>query len=367
MLTMDAFRADAFSAVSLTDAVDKMKFTPQLLGSIPGLFIPKPVRTTAVWIEERSNAPALIQTAPRSSPAKVRGAEQRDARSFITKAIGEGHRIMADELLGIRAFGSETEEKSLATEVGRYQYLIGQDHELTLENYRLSVITQAKMLDADGSTIYDWAAEFGQTANGPGGSANPIVNWDLQNASPASGALRLLANQTIRWITRALQGLGGINLQIGCICGDAFWDALTTHPEVRETYKNWEAAADLRNDVGQAWKAFTFGNIMFQNYRSTDDFEPTSGGVTGTEVAGIVGVPSTHGCFFPLNAGIFQMAYSPPPRFEFLGTPGLQRYSWIVLDEKRDMWADVEAYSYPLAVCTMPSALVTGKRTSGDS
>jgi hypothetical protein len=366
MLTMDAFRADAFSAVSLTAAVDKMKFTPQLLGSIPGLFVPKPIRTKVVWIEERSNAPALIQTAPRSAPPKVRGREQRDARSFVTKALGEGSRIEADELEFIRAFGSETEEKALASEIARRQFLIGQDFELTLENYRLSVITQAKMLDADGSTIYDWAAEFGQTATGPGGSANPIVNWDLQNASPASGALRLICNQTIRFITRALQGLGGVDLQIGCICGDGFWDALTTHPEVRETYKNWEAAADLRNDVGQAWKAFTFGNIMFQNYRSTDDFEPTSGGVTGTEASGVVGVPSARGAFFPMNAGIFQMAFAPPPKFGFLGTPGQERYSWIVMDEKRDMWADTEVYSYPLAVCTMPSALVTGKRTSGD-
>lgn len=367
MLTMDAFRSDAFSAVSLTGAVDKMKFTPQLLGSIPGLFVPKPVRTPAVWIEERSNAPALIQTAPRSAPPKQRGPEQRDARSFIAKAIGEGSRITADELMGIRAFGSETEEKSLMMEVGRRQFLIGQDHELTLENYRLAVVTQAKMLDADGSLIYDWAAEFGQSSTGPGGSANPIVNWDLQNSDPVSGALRLLCNQTIRWITRALLGLGGVDLKIGCLCGDAFWDALTTHPEVRETYKNWEAAADLRNDVGQAWKAFTFGNIMWQNYRSTDDYQPASGGVAGTEAAGIVGVPSTHGCFFPLNAGIFQMAYAPAPRFEFLGTPGLSRYSWVVVDDKRDQWADVETFCYPLAVCTMPSALVTGKRTSTDS
>ena len=59
MLTMDAFRADAFSAVSLTGAVDKMSFTPQLLGSIPGLFVDTPVRTPAVWIEARQSRRSL--------------------------------------------------------------------------------------------------------------------------------------------------------------------------------------------------------------------------------------------------------------------------------------------------------------------
>jgi hypothetical protein len=35
----------------------------------------------------------------------------------------------------------------------------------------------------------------------------------------------------------------------------------------------------------------------------------------------------------------------------------------IVPDKDRNMWADVEVYSYPLPVCTMPSALYQAKRT----
>jgi hypothetical protein len=72
------------------------------------------------------------------------------------------------------------------------------------------------------------------------------------------------------------------------------------------------------------------------------------------------------GAAFPVGAGIFQMAYAPAPRFEFVNTLGLPTYSWMVLDEKRDMLADVETLSYPLAVCTMPSALLSGKRTAAD-
>src|SRR5689334_5800208 len=119
MITMDAFRADAFSSTSLTSAVDKMGYVPQWLGTISGLFVPVPIRSTTVWIEERANGPALIQTSERSSAPKQRGSEQRSARAFRTRALGEGSRIMADELQNIRAFGSETETKTLMTEVAR--------------------------------------------------------------------------------------------------------------------------------------------------------------------------------------------------------------------------------------------------------
>ena len=348
MITMDAFRADAFSAVSLTSAVDKLGYVPQFLGTIPGLFIDTPVRTTAVWIEERSNAPALIQTTERAAPPKVRGAEQRGARAFKTKTLGEGSRIMADELQNIRVFGSETEMKTLMTEVARRQLLIKNDTELTKENWRLGVI-QGKLLDADGSLIYDWNAEFGQAQAAE-------VNFDLLNPAPASGILRQQCNQVVRHIKRSLQGVGGDSIRISAVVGDKFWDALTSHPEVRQTFLNWNAAVELRG--GNAWKDFQWGDISWSNYRSTDD-----GDTTDTPT---VGVPSTRAKLFPVNAGIFPMAYAPAPRFEFVNTLGLPTYSWIVLDEKRDMWADVETFSYPLAICTMPGALLSGKRTAAD-
>lgn len=360
MLTMDAFRQDAFAAVSLTEAVDKMKFTPKLLGGIPGLFIPRPVRTTAVWIEERSNAPALILTQPRSAPPKVRGAEIRSARSFSTRALGEGARIMADELLGIRAFGSETEMKQLMTEVARRQYLIKMDTQLTIENWRLGVV-QGKLLDADGSTIYDWNLEFSQPQAAE-------VNWDLLNATPASGIIRQMCNQTIRHVRRQLSGVGGDSVRIAALCGDGFYDAFTAHPEVRQTFLNWSAAADLRK--ANAWDVFNFGGIDWINYRSTDDADPVppvGSGIGGTSnPTPAVGVPFTRAKFFPLDAGIFQIAYAPAPRFEFVNTPGLSAYSWVVMDQLRDMWCDVETFTYPLAVCTMPGCLLSGKRTSAD-
>jgi hypothetical protein len=342
MIAMDVFKQDAFSSTSLTAVVDKLGYNPSLLGSIPGLFVPVPIRTTAVFVEERANAPALIQTTSRGSAPKQKGGEKSKVRGFQTVRLAESSRITASELQGIRAFGSETELKQLQTEVARRQALIRGDLELTWEYHRLGAV-QGKVFDADGTTvIYDWASEFSQTIPAE-------IDFDLDNANPATGAVRKKCNDVKRTMLANLKGLGGANVGIAAITGDAFWDDLTSHPEVEKTFLATQSAADLRNGFGTAWSTFRYGDITWINYRGSDD--------------AAVGVGTDKAKFFPVGAGIFQVAQSPGESFEFVNTPGQAVYSGIVTDKDRNAWADVELFSYPLFVCTMPSALHRAKRT----
>ena len=151
-----------------------------------------------------------------------------------------------------------------------------------------------------------------------------------------------------RAVLRGLKGLGGANVSIVGLAGDAFWDDLTAHTEVRETFLSWSAAAELRQ--GNAFESFRFGSIDWINYRSTDD---------GTTL----GVNTDECKFFPTGAGIFQTAYAPAETFDFANTPGSPLYSWMIPDRDRNAWVDVELYSYPLHVCTMPQALYRARRT----
>lgn len=342
MITMDVFKQDAFSATSLTDAVDKIGYIPSFLGDIPGLFDPPPLgqpRTPDIWIESRGTEPALIQTSPRGAPPKQKGGDDasREARPFRTRRLAQASRITPDLLQSIRLFGSETELKQLSTEIFRRQLLIKRDFELTLENLRLGCV-QGVVKDADGTTIYDWAAEFGQAIPAE-------LNFDLGN--PAKVIAKKCATVT-RSITRGLKGLGAGQVQIVGICGDDFFDDFVAHPEWREWQTSWPQATQLT--LSKVFREVTFCNIKFVNYRGTDD---------GTTVS-----VNTDKCkFFPVGAGIFQMAFAPAERFGFVNTPGQPNYSWIVLDDDRDMFADVEMYSYPLPVCTMPQALFSAKRT----
>lgn len=340
MSSLDIFNSDPFAVTSMLAAVDKVGYVPGLLGSLPGLFEPTPVRTEAIWIEARENEAALIQTSARgSSPSRGKD-DERDARPFATKRLAKASRIQASELLDVRQFGEEAAVKQAQTEVARRQFLLKRDMDLTFENWRLGCI-QGVVTDADGSTIYNWATEFGQTIPAE-------VDFDLDNASPASGVLRKKCTAAIRSIMKGLKGLGGGNVRVYALCGDNFWDDLTAHPEVRETYLHYQAAAALRDPL--AWEMFNFGGITWINYRGTDD---------GSTVA----VGSDKAKFFPTGAGIFKWAMSPGERFEHLGQLGQMFYPGIVTDKDRNSWADAELFSYPLPVCTMPQALYRAKRT----
>lgn len=339
-ISMDVFRQDAFSAISLTAAVDKLGYVPGLLSSMPGLFENVPVRTTDILIETRSNAPALIQTSPRGAPPDQKGRELRDARNFRTVRLAQSSRIMADELQNIRQFGSETELMQLQMEVGRRMFRMKRDLDLTKENLMLGCV-QGVVVDADNSTIYNWGTEFSQTIP-------TELDFDLDNASPASGAVRSKCSEVTRSIRRGLRGLGGDAVQVVALAGDTFWDQLIGHPEVRETYLYTQTAADLRE--GAAFEKVNYGGITWVNYRGTDDNST-------------VAIDATKAKFFPVNAGIFQMAYAPAERTDFVNTPGQEYYAWTVPDRDRMMWEDVELYSYPLPVCTMPQALHRARNT----
>ncbi|RUW60293.1 major capsid protein, partial [Mesorhizobium sp. M2A.F.Ca.ET.067.02.1.1] len=114
MITMDIFNNDAFSATSLTAAVDKVGYVPNFLETMAGLFDPVPVRTEDIWIEARGTEAALIQTTNRGAPRGERSNNDgRDARPFKTRRLPGKRTIRASELFGIRAFGSETELKQV--------------------------------------------------------------------------------------------------------------------------------------------------------------------------------------------------------------------------------------------------------------
>jgi Phage major capsid protein E len=343
MATLDIFKQNAFSLLSMLPAVEKVDFLPQRLGQL-GIFTPYPVRTKTVAIEDRDGVLSLIPTSLRGAPLEERKNEKRKVRDFRTVRIAKGDRITADELADIRAFGSETETMQVQAEIMRR--LAGpvglmNDVELTLENMRLGCI-QGLVKDADGSTIYDWNSEWGITLGGGAEFA-----FDLSNASPASGAVRTMCTAVLRAMMRNSKGAWNSGTGVYALCGDQFWDKLTAHPEVRSTYLNYVAAADLRAPL--AYETVYYGGITFENYRGTDD---------GTTV----GIATDKAKFFPVNApGVFLEVFSPGENFEYINQPGKPIYPLIVPDRDRQMYADVEVYSYPLHVLTRPLMIQSGR------
>lgn len=339
MASMDVFKADAFSMMSLLGAIEHVDYKPQLLGSL-NLFESAPQRTRTVAIESRDNTLALIQTTPIGAPLAQRGDDKATVRDFRTVRIAKGSRLMADEIQGIRAFGSETELKQVQEEVARRLAQLVNDVELTWEHHRLGAI-KGIVTDADGATLVNFFTEFGVTQ--PTEVALDIVN------TPEGNLRKKIEQNITRALIRNAKGSFTAQSRIMALCGDDFWDDFINHVEVRNTYLHYEAAAALRDPT--IWRPFSFAGVDWVNYRGTDD---------GTTV----GIATAEAKFFPVNApGIFKVAWAPAESIDAANTPGRPITPMVLPDVTgRNAYVDVEAYSYPLFVCTKPLVLRRAKR-----
>lgn len=336
MATMDVFNSDAFSLISLSGTVDKVPYVPALLGRL-NLFTPTPVRTDTLWVDRREGGLELINSSATGAPPEELRKDSRSAVSLRAVRLAKGATIYAKEIAGWRAFGTESEQTSVMREYGHRRERVRRDMEATHELHRLGAL-QGKLYDADGSLIYNYFTQFGV-------AENAVETWTLGTATTDP---RLLAMAMKRKILRAAKGLYGENVRIGALVGDNFFDALISNVKVRDSYLNWQAAADLRTDL--AFADFRYGGIDFFNYRGTDDNQ---------EIA----VAPDEAIFFIMGVeGIYRHAMAPADEFQsYVGAPGQNIYEMALRDLERGAWVRVEQYSYPLLFNQRPELVFKAK------
>ena len=336
--TLDIFKGSAFSALSMTDAINKLPYVPGRIGAL-GIFEERGVPTRTIMVEEREGLLSLIPTSPRGAPAEQNKPGKRTARSLTIPHLAIEDTINADEVQDVRAFGSDSTLESMGTVVNQRMADMSQKLDATNEHLRIGAI-KGKILDADGSTeLYNLFTEFNV-------NQAAVVDFDLDNASPVAGAVRKKCMDVKRTVIKAL---GNVPLKgIHAFCGDAFFDDLITHVEIREAYERFMENAHARSDL--VYAQFTYAGIVFENYQ---------GGIGDTP---FVGTDAVH--FFPTGvAGLFKQYYAPADFSEAVNTIGLPRYAKVALDYEFQRWVKIHVQSNPLPICTRPAVLITGKRT----
>lgn len=340
---LDIFKTDAFGIVRMTDAVNKQPFVPGRIGQM-GLFQEQGIDTLDVAIEEKEGVLYLV-------PAKARGAdptqntkEGRKLRVLRTVHLPVGDKLMADEVQGVRAFGSESAMETVGAKVNEKLMTMAQSMESTLEYHRIGAIKGA-VLDADGSTeLYDLFDEFDITPYA-------TVNFDLNDA--VDGELRASCAGVVRNVQDAL---GATTIMgVHSICGNNFFDALVKNAEVRASYLQTPMASVLRDGYVypnnlKIYGAFEFGGIVWENYRGS---------------VGAVSFVDTDSChIFPVGVpGLFKTVFAPANYIETVNTIGRPMYAKTTPDPK-GRWVDIDVQSNPLTYCTRPKCLMTGVITT---
>lgn len=360
-MQMNIFDDDAFSLISMTQAMENYEFQPGLISSM-NLFEDVPISTDTVAVERRNNTFELIPTTLRGEPLPEGKRDGRNLRKFGTTRIAKGHTIQASEIQNVRAFGTEGELETAIRYVSRYQTRLMQQVEATWEFQRLGALF-GKVVDVNGAVLVDWFSEWGITKP-------DVIDFALDTATTP-------VEQKCRDVLRIMQDKADDawmpNTSIVGLAGDSFFDKLTQHKSVRETYLNQSQATQLNAAFGLStqsgfragsYATFTFGGITFINYKGAKNFDKAAaeGTKTGKEA---FGVRSTRCKFFPINApGVFQQAWAPGESFEVANTLGRPVYSMMIRDRDRDFWVRPEIYSYPLFICTRPEMLLEAKESS---
>jgi len=334
---LDFFGGDLFKMASLTTTINHDDYKPDLIGGM-GLFEEEGVATRNVVVEEDGNSLKLVATAPWGGVPASRENGKRVGRPFIVPHLPTRDSITAEELQGVRAYaaGMTPAQTLMTIQALRDRKLnnMRADLEATLEYHRVGAI-KGLVLDADGSsTIYDLFSEFNVSQQTHG------MNLD-DSATDVITQIR----EAIRKSLNALknQGVSGF----AALCGDQFFDLLTGHPFVRNTYLNWTAAAELRNEH-RAYGVFDFNGVRWINYRGS--------------VGGVDFVETGKASLFPLGArGLFKGYFGPSDYIDRVNQiPDPNGAPIEVRSEMKPMGkgVDLEAQSNPLYLCTKPAAVV---------
>jgi hypothetical protein len=339
---LQIFKGDAFSVISLTDSINKIPFVPGRAGVLVP-WVETGVTTTSVMIEEVDGVLSLIDPTPRGGPGTTVAKTRRVARAISIPHYQIDDAIYADEVQGVRAFGSETQLQTVQGQLNRRQTEHVQLRlDPTLEFQRVGAL-KGIILNGNGSTLYNLFNEFGVTQEAE-------VAFDLSASSPASGALRAKCAEVVRIIADNLGGIPFVGIH--AFCGDQFFDKLLAHLEVVNSYKNTSMAAVLRegyvypNNL-KIYGAFEFGGIVWENYR---------GSVGSTR---FIETDKCH--IFPIGVpGLFRTVYAPADYIETVNTVGLPRYS-RQHEMNNGKGIEFESQMNALNYCTRPKTLIKGK------
>lgn len=342
MPMLDIFTSDAFGVVPLTDAINNTLFVPGRIGQM-GLFTESAIASLSVAIETKDDLLILVPPTPRGGPGVTIDKNKRKLRMLAVPHFEINDAIMADEVQGVRAWGTESDVEMVMDKVAERQAIHAQSFAATEEYARLGAITGV-ITYADSSTL-DLFNEFDVTQEAE-------VDFDLDNATPAAGALRKKVASVARLIAN---NLGNIPYSyIHAFCGDAFFDDLLAHVEVRNSFLNTPMAAVLRDGYlapngSKIFGAFEFGGVVWENYR---------GVVGGTSF-----INTDKAYLFPVGVpGLFKTVYAPADYVETVNRPGQRLYSkQYVMPNDKGVHFDTQ--SNQLHYVTRPKVLIKGKRT----
>lgn len=324
----DVFNADAFSMVSLTNSIKELPFVPQRIDQL-GIFSAKGIPTSTAVVESKAGVLELIQSAKRGAPASLGKISKRVVRSFPLIHLPLEDTVLAESIMGIRAFGSETALQGPMDVVNDRLTTMKQNHVVTREHLAMGAL-HGVILDADLTEISSLFTQFS------------VIETSIDF---------LLGTTTTNIQGKCVDVLEAIELVLGnavyssvhAFCGKTWFKNFVNHTAVKAAYNRWRDGEALRSDLR---KGFQFAGITFEVYRG--------------KVSGVSFVDDNQVRFFPLGIpDLFVHYYGPADFMETVNTIGQPMYAKQELMEfGRGVKLHTQSNVFPM--CTRPGVLIKG-------
>jgi len=336
MATLDIFNNDAFSVSRLTQLIVDIPRVPTQLGD-ERLFTEAGLTTTTMMIERSGSGLNLVPSAPRGGVGQTVGRDRRKMIPIAATHLPQRDTIMADEVQGVRAAGTEAEVESVTALVTRQATRMKSNLDLTLEYHRVGAL-KGLVLDANGvDVIYDLYSIFGMTRE--------TLGFNINTANTAVDLKQKCVD-----LKRKIQvKLGGRSFRrVRVKCSESWFDKFVGHDKMKAAFDTFQGNSFLRTD--QSTSDFEIYGVVFQVYA-----DGTSGGdfiQADRAYAYPEGVP-----------GMFQTWYAPGDYMSTVNTMGVPYY---MSQErmKHDKGVELESQSNPITINTLPEAVIELKTAS---
>lgn len=320
---LDPFKADGFSLLSLTAAINNLPFIPTQVAEM-GIFEEQGITTLSAAIEFDGTTVGLVDVRPRDADPKPVTNDKRRLTSVMIPHLPQRATILADEVQGVRAFGSDSQAETIERVRDRRLMKMRTQIDYTMEAHRIAAI-KGGYYDANG-VVTSLFTLFGV--------AQQTVEMALDTVTTKTKGKALTI---IEKVESAMDGLMYTDLVV--LCGSSFWRKFIEHDSIEATYLNTSAAAELRGDPRDS---FPIHGLTWRRYR-------------GTSVCKI-----EDNCAYVIPIGVadlFLTRFAPANYMETVNTEGLPYYA---KSEPMPMnkGLDLEAQSNPLNLCTRPNAII---------
>lgn len=319
-----------FGVQALSASINRVPATPTQIRDL-AIFEPTYMTTTSVEVENQDGELRLVQSRERGMSGDSLPEKVRQSRMFKIPHLPINDVVLADDVQNVRAFGS-TQAETVQARVDAKLADGKNALEYTREHLMLGAL-QGKILDADGTLLYDLYQEFSLTRQ--------TYAFGLGSAKTEVGAVIDRHLTAHKKLLKGAPVTGWIAL-----CGAEFLEKLKYHDSIKPIYQRFQE-----------------GSVYRESQSTLNPIEFAHNGIKFVQYAGNFGergakIADNEAILLPLGKKLYKEFFAPANMNETVNTPALAYYASREKMKHNEGW-DLKMQSNPLPMVMRPELVAT--------